>query len=746
MNDHQLQSTIKSYLSSMGDERLVLASGSLNSAGTRLSSTLVDLVSALIDGQTPSPNIAPVTSKANESTAAAVRLEAIDLTNANPVGPCSIRGLATAQTILIVGPNGAGKSSLLKPLQTNRQAGGKAKCLNAAGSIVDFDASGVQNSIAFVTSVDLLSKIDSLGDALSIAAGASRFNAFVKVIKDISKQLTRKISAPASPASWIHNTQFIEKDKLCGTFPRTMEHYVSLGTTLSNALNCSWTHVSLDATEHERLDNEAVLHPKAVEFAGRRDLTEILNSLETIHSAGTHGDGPASRAEQALAELETECRKIINDYAIDLKDDNVLALSELLIEWLRHAIHALEQLINARNLLDSCQKYALQYIAASQIEPTACPICDNTIDAKAVSTQLRSRVSIDAGAGIVADPELDALEALTTVMQLIKASRYKANSLVSIAEHTWSANLQTLKKVIQRLGVVPANWHEDVKVVASELKKMCERWSTDFTHWSVTAEVSALTLRDYAITKRNRILTAETDLNNGHEERLKLFNQLQALGALLWIRHELNRTPWMVDADQERKNQILRQCICELEALSNEYAEMADNAIKLVMTADVQTRFTQMLNKMSRVNHPDHVIQATFEAGSVTNGTADLSNCVSEGQRVLINCAARLTVASVVIGHEEHKPGWIVFDEPTNGLDSDAVSILAEYLGSFSPLEFSGQIIVSTFDKDFASMMVKQSTESTRNVKQINLRRFNPSTHTNGLQPISVDDYVPVVS
>jgi ATPase subunit of ABC transporter with duplicated ATPase domains len=113
---------------------------------------------------------------------------------------------------------------------------------------------------------------------------------------------------------------------------------------------------------------------------------------------------------------------------------------------------------------------------------------------------------------------------------------------------------------------------------------------------------------------------------------------------------------------------------------------------------------------------------------------------------VLINCAARLTVASVVIGHEDHKPGWIVFDEPTNGLDPEAVSILAEYLGSFSPLEFSGQIIVSTFDKDFASMMVKQSTELTRNVKQINLRRFNPSTHTNGLQPISVDDYVPVVN
>ena len=103
-----------------------------------------------------------------------------------------------------------------------------------------------------------------------------------------------------------------------------------------------------------------------------------------------------------------------------------------------------------------------------------------------------------------------------------------------------------------------------------------------------------------------------------------------------------------------------------------------------------------------------------------------------------------MTIASVVIGHDEHKPGWIVFDEPTNGLDQEAVTILAEYIGGFTPEEFGGQIIVSTFDNEFASLVVKHSTASARNVKQINLRRFNPDLHNSGLQPISINDYAPV--
>ena len=740
MNEINIQSEVKAYLDVQPTARLLNANGNLNAEGNRLSDSVVDFICALLDGQTSDLQSTQKNKRTNKQSTS-VRLDAIELTNASPVGPFKLTGLATAHTVLIVGPNGAGKSSLLRPLKTRTTPGGRAKCLNANNEVVEFNATGVQNNIAFITSVDLLSNIDSLNDALAIAAGASRFRAFVQVIKAASNQLSGMISGPGSPPSWTHLKQFIEQDKRCGTLPRTFDHYTTIGTSLATAMNVIRNPVSEDASDNERLANELTLVPVVAEFPGRRELTEILNSLESLRV-----DGAASRAEQALAELGAACKKIIDDYAIELNNDDVLPLAEQVMEWLHNAIHTFEQLITARNTLKACKKLALQYIAASQPEPTECPICDHSIAAQSVSAKLSSQVSIDEHNNDVPDPELDALEMLNSALRLIKASHYKTKSFVDIAEHCWTLNNQTINKVIERLGLIPTNWHPDVRNVASETKHICEAWISEYTHWSAAAETSALLTRDHAVSACKRLRDDENELNNGHDGRLILFNQLQSLGALIWIRRELNETPWTVDAEQEVKNQIFHQYVSELKSLSLEYADHADNAIKLVMTDGVKARFTQMLNKLSHAGHPYHVVNAKFDTGTVTNGTSELSDSLSEGQRVLVNCAARLTVASVVIGNDNHKPGWIVFDEPTNGLDSDAISILAEYLSSFSPQEFGGQIIVSTFDTNFASKLVQQSVASARQVKQLNLRRFNSAVDKGGLQPVSVNDYAPVAN
>jgi ABC-type molybdenum transport system ATPase subunit/photorepair protein PhrA len=739
LNELNIRSEVKEYLDALPAAKLLNAGGNLNAEGSRLSSSVVDFIFALLDGQTSDLQSTQKGKRSNKQSTS-VRLDAIELTNASPVGPFTLTGLATAHTVLIVGPNGAGKSSLLRPLKTRTTPGGRAKCLNANNDVVVFDATGVQNNIAFITSVDLLSNIDSLNEALAIAAGASRFRAFVQVIKAASNQLSNMITGPSSPSSWTHLTQFIEKDMMCGALPRTLDHYIAIGKSLATAMNVIWNPVSENASDKERLDNERTLIPVAIEFSGRRELTEILNSLESLRV-----DGAASRAEQALAELGAACKKIIDDYAIELNNDDVLPLAEQVMQWLHDAIHTFEQLIIARNTLKACKKLALQYIAASQPEPKECPICDHSIAAQSVSAKLSSQVSIDEHDKDVPDPELDALEMLNSALRLIKASHYKTKSFVDIAEHCWTLNNQTINKVIERLGLIPTNWQPDVRNVASETKHMCEAWISEYTHWSAAAETSALLTRDHAVSACQRLRDDENELNNGHDGRLILFNQLQSLGSLIWIRRELNKTPWTVDDELETKNQILKHCVSELKGLTLEYAEMAENAINAVMTYEVQIRFGQMLDKLRSAGHPDHITMAIMDGGDVSSGTYDLSNSVSEGQRVLINLAARMTIASVVIGHDDHKPGWIVFDEPTNGLDQEAVTILAEYIGGFTPEEFGGQIIVSTFDNEFASLVVRHSTASTRNVKQINLRRFTPEIHNGGLQPISINDYAPLI-
>lgn len=738
MNEINIHSEVKAYLDVQPMARLLNANGNLNAEGNRLSDSVVDFICALLDGQTSDLQSTQKNKRTNKQSTS-VRLDAIELTNASPVGPFKLTGLATAHTVLIVGPNGAGKSSLLRPLKTRTTPGGRAKCLTANNEVVEFNATGVQNNIAFITSVDLLSNIDSLNDALAIAAGASRFRAFVQVLKAASNQLSGMISGPGSPPSWTHLKQFIEQDKRCGTLPRTFDHYTTIGTSLATAMNVSWNPVSEDASDNERLANELTLVPVVAEFPGRRELTEILNSLESLRV-----DGDASRAEQALVELAAACNKVIDDYAIELNDSDVLSLAEQLMQWLRDAIHTFEQLIIARNTLKACRKLALQYMAASHPESTECPICDHSISAQSVSSKLSIHVSIDESSGEATDPELDALEMLNSALQRIKDGRYKTESLVNIASLCWTHNHQLIYKVTERLRHVPTNWHQNVKRVGIEITQMCEDWVSKYPHWSSAAETSARLTRDYAVNACTRLRDDENGLNSGHDNRLNLFNQLQSLGALIWIRRELNKTPWTVDAELETKNQTLKHCVSELKGLYLEYAEMAENAINAVMTYEVQYRFGQMMNKLHFAGHPDHVTYAMMDSGDVSSGTSDLSNSVSEGQRVLINLAARMTIASVVIGHDEHKPGWIVFDEPTNGLDQEAVTILAEYIGGFTPEEFGGQIIVSTFDNEFASLVVKHSTASARNVKRINLQRFNPNLHEGGLQPISINDYAPV--
>ena len=200
MNEINIQSEVKAYLDVQPTARLLNANGNLNAEGNRLSDSVVDFICALLDGQTSDLQSTQKNKRTNKQSTS-VRLDAIELTNASPVGPFKLTGLATAHTVLIVGPNGAGKSSLLRPLKTRTTPGGRAKCLNANNEVVEFNATGVQNNIAFITSVDLLSNIDSLNDALAIAAGASRFRAFVQVIKAASNQLSGMISGPGSPPS-----------------------------------------------------------------------------------------------------------------------------------------------------------------------------------------------------------------------------------------------------------------------------------------------------------------------------------------------------------------------------------------------------------------------------------------------------------------------------------------------------------------------------------------------------------------
>jgi DNA repair exonuclease SbcCD ATPase subunit len=101
-------------------------------------------------------------------------------------------------------------------------------------------------------------------------------------------------------------------------------------------------------------------------------------------------------------------------------------------------------------------------------------------------------------------------------------------------------------------------------------------------------------------------------------------------------------------------------------------------------------------------------------------------DALSEGQTALVNIAATIAVAGKVAGAPGHLPGWLAFDEPTNGLDEAARQQVAEYLGSMTMRDLPLQIFVATFDEEFAIQLQRTALNAGRRVRRVRLPPFRP--------------------
>ena len=116
-----------------------------------------------------------------------------------------------------------------------------------------------------------------------------------------------------------------------------------------------------------------------------------------------------------------------------------------------------------------------------------------------------------------------------------------------------------------------------------------------------------------------------------------------------------------------------------------------------------------------------------FRGDKVELGQQNAGDTLSEGQNVLVNVAAAMAVVGKVAGTPDHRPGWIVFDEPTNGLDAESCAQVAQYLGGLTIADVPSQIVVATFDPVFAEQLMNCSVaQAQRRVKHVSLPEFQP--------------------
>ena len=104
-----------------------------------------------------------------------LRADAIKLPATGPLGAVSINALEKFDLIVITGPNASGKSTLIAPLGTPNSENGTVSCIDDKNNAnVPYEAKGVQQSITFITSTELMTKFRDLNQALALAAGTTR--------------------------------------------------------------------------------------------------------------------------------------------------------------------------------------------------------------------------------------------------------------------------------------------------------------------------------------------------------------------------------------------------------------------------------------------------------------------------------------------------------------------------------------------------------------------------------------------
>jgi ABC-type cobalamin/Fe3+-siderophores transport system ATPase subunit len=665
-----------------------------------------------------------------------LKVSTITLGERNPIGRRTLDNLDTADLVLLVGPNGSGKSSFLAPLKrTGTQ--GSVSVLDDGGTLTEFSSTNVQQSITFISSQDLMTRVRSLASAIALAADASRLRVETKALESCITGLQADQTSdtgPTAPPELIHLQEvYLTEDEACPPMPRTDAHYATLGKRAAEAVGLEeWPGFDPDPTVGK--ENEARLRPTLRSLAGLETIQRVMTTLDGLQVEDDAG--PASKAASANRELQearNEAAQCIDLQPSDSVDDAISRLDD--------AAATVRRLIDARDYLATCRRSALEYLKSPSNRPDTaptCPVCSQSIDLDAVSQGLHMHLD---SAAATDDTEGAALkQSFKRFRDLATSLRDKASTARTREEAANNA-LAVIRSELARVqqSLQPAaGWHGDVTSLANSLCERIASWVAE--HGTVASPQGETTLGRIVDDARNGLesLRQQADaLSNRLHADQTTFNELQALGRVLRARLKLNAFQHEVALDEaearrgrtDRRERWLR-VLREMKADRERQADTARD--RVLADGSTRERFTRLMERFEDVD--PWLAALSYDgrddggnAGCVSHGNDSVTD-LSEGQTVLVNLAAALTVASVVIGKPEHRPGWIVLDEPTNGLDGKASTYVADYLGSLGTQDLPGQIFVATFDDAFAGRLKSKAIESGRRVRVITLDRFNRTT------------------
>lgn len=664
----------------------------------------------------------------------ALRVEAIQHAR-GPLGAVAVEDLSRFDLIVVSGPNGAGKSTLLKPLQETK-ADAQVRCIDqVTGAAQEFSTRGVRQTVAFITSVELLKQFRDLSQALAMAANATRPSEEAQLLEQLARQLERggNGQGPAEPAGLGQLRQdFLEADRRCGDRPRTAGEYDRLGRALASRKGLVWNRPDLDGDAGARRQAELSLQPESRTLAGLETLRPHLTALVGLPVPSSAAVSAAWRAAGLDAKLRAALERVWRMPGVTAAGPQVAAsdAAAAAVKQLRDASSRCRQLLAALNLLQTTRtdahRYLVQQVASGAPAPE-CPVCGGPINHAALAQSLADQVARTEDAQAkqwmaqrdAADAACDELDSLARELQAASESARREHEAVRVA----------LAKVVPSLHP-SSDSAESVRQAADHLRERCDRWTREWATTPGSAALDAARQLAADAAKAGQDLESEARrLNDGLGEAQEDFRRLQSLGAALAAAGALDRVAWeasldQVDADRRRSEQRERWLRVLAQMVQERQAQAGSASGTVVQDAGVQGRFQTLVERLHSL-HPS-LQGLKFCGHAVEVQGQDRGNSLSEGQRVLVNIAAAMAVVGKVAGTPEHKPGWIVFDEPTNGLDEASRSQVAEYLGGLRKDQVSSQIIVATFDREFAAQLITAAGRAGRAVKHVELPPLQP--------------------
>ncbi len=664
-----------------------------------------------------------------------LRVDEIALPTRAPLDGYVLRELESVDLVVITGPNGAGKSTLLRPLSGKaKSSDGVVTCIDPLGTRTMFTArgKGIEQSITFVESAELMAKFRNLKEPLALAANVTR-EAHVEALLEqlsglLSKEETRSDQGEPEEIR-LHRRDFIAADRRCGQVPRTIRQYERIGQELAARAGVAWTTLQ-PLPEDSRRDAESALRPEPRALDGLAEVRLAMKPIVDLQDPGTGLSSTLAARQEAEAGLASAIRSAegeLGERASARPGDTLVEHAQFLRGALAAAQADIRRAIEAKGRLEECRRIALEWLsdpAVEEHEQSQCPVCEQRIRPGAMQRELRLKTANT-------DPEkarwlqrLNRFDELDRELDFL-SSRYRSASEHVRRDHAEAA--AHVQSAAQHLR--PASgWAKSVRAAAETLHRQCARWLDAHRGGLTESAIEDLrALWSNAFARSQELSQEERTLNDGLRDAEDRFRQLQALGSVLALRAQLDAAPWNVslsEVDAARRRSEQRDAwLAVLQEMSDELRQR-QRAASVVDDSGVQARFRRLIERLARTQP---VLESTqFRGDRLASGNVDCSERLSEGQRVLVNIAAVVAVVGKVAGVPAHLPGWIAFDEPTNGLDEASRDAVADYLGSVTVADLPSQMFITSFERSFAERLASEAARNGRRVRLVELPPFVP--------------------